>query len=102
MNALLSTSHIVGAINIFSQMNSSIQFSKHLLNMYDMLITQLDAEDIIIFLLLSISHSSKKDKYLMKKHSIENKNRSVLRCRFSPNKKASGKRGYLSWAVEDK
>lgn len=52
-------------------MNSSVQFSKHFLNMYDMLITQLDAEDIIIFLPLSISHSSKRDKYLMKKHSIK-------------------------------
>lgn len=80
-------------------MNSSVQFSKHFLNMYDMLITQLDAEDIIIFLPLSISHSSKRQIF---NEETQHKNRSVLRCRFSPNKKASGKRGYLSWALEDK
>lgn len=55
--------------------------------MYYILITILDTEDIIISLLLSISHFNKGDKYLAKKHSVENKNRTLLRYRFSPIKR---------------
>lgn len=57
-----------------------------MLSIYYILITILDTEDIIISPLLSISHSNKGDKYLAKKHSVENKNRTLLRYRFSPIK----------------
>lgn len=64
------------------QMNLSIQFSKHLLSICYIMITIFCAEDRISSLPLSISHSNKGDKLLIKKHSVEHKNRSVFKTQM--------------------